>query len=355
MKPIVSIIMPIFNVSGTIHFTLRSILNQTFTNFELLIIDDDSTDTSKKISKNYKIEDSRIKILSSNSKGFGFAKNLGLQSSNGKYILFFKCGNLMSENLLEYLVRLAEKKKASIISCDYFNLPEYDFINLEITPPSQEKELITYFSPEDYLYNLSSNNSHIVEQTTILFNKLIDKKILKNFTFPTDKYYSDCFSIFELINKSPQIAYSNQKLIANTLIDEYYNNICFSYLELEKIEFMQNLLVYFKSQKNINAIKNTSTNLLELLYKIRKKLSYYYLDIFDKEEQRKNIDQKFSSLNKFFNSHYPDTNLEYIEKYKQLLQEEKFREKHFYLYPQAPLHFEKFEIDTSKKKSLPNK
>lgn len=339
MKTLVSIIIPIFNNHEIIHSTIQSILNQTFCDFEVICIDDASTDSSLKILKEFKLKDSRIQILSTNGEGNSFAKNLGLQAAKGEYILFFNPGNLMSENLLEYLVQLAQTHNSQITSCDYFDISERDFINFEIPSPKQKKEKITKLNSKKYLENLSSLDKHTFEKASILFNKLISKSLLASFSFNEEKYHSDDFAIFEIVPKASNIISSNQILICHPLIEEYLNNICFSYNDLEKIEFMQEILLYFKKANNLNAVKNTAINTLDVLYFIRKKLSYYHLKIFDKEQQKTNLDKKFNSIYKFLNSHFSDKPFQeseyrdYYKKYRRILKFDAFREKFYFFYP----------------------
>lgn len=84
----ISIIVPIYNREKTISRCIDSILNQTFVDFELLLIDDGSTDNSLNICKSYKSIDSRIKIFTQSNSGPSAARNLGLRHSKGKYIMF---------------------------------------------------------------------------------------------------------------------------------------------------------------------------------------------------------------------------------------------------------------------------
>ena len=98
--------MPVYNVEDNIYPTLRSILDQTIENIEVIIIDDGSVDNTNKILKRYSKLDSRIKLLETDAEGEAFAQNLGLQEAKGKYVMFFNAETLMSSNLLEYFLQI---------------------------------------------------------------------------------------------------------------------------------------------------------------------------------------------------------------------------------------------------------
>jgi len=89
MKPKVSVIIPTRNRANLLSRAIKSVLNQTFRNFELIIVDDESTDNTKKVVKNFQKKDSRIKyIFLKNHKGVARARNTGIKNSKGEYIAF---------------------------------------------------------------------------------------------------------------------------------------------------------------------------------------------------------------------------------------------------------------------------
>lgn len=343
MKPEISIIIPVFNVEETIYPTLKSILDQTFENIEVIIVNDGSVDNTQRILKRYAKLDSRIKLLDSHAEGEAFAQNLGLKTATGKYVMFFKVGNIMSSNLFEYLFPIMETHKCGIIACDYFMTSELEFHGYySIESPEKEEENLTFIDSNKYFENMSSTDDHIFKTTCVFWNKLIDKSILANFEFDTSKLIPNPFAIQKLLTSHISMIVSNQKLIAMAKIDEFFEQISFSYNELDKIEFLQNLLIYFKKSNNQIALKNTAINLLDLLYKIRLKLNSHFADIYDLEEQKANINQKFSSVRKFLKSHYPDSKSEYIDyfnKYKKILDSEIYIKNHPSLYPEPQKKF----------------
>jgi len=94
-SPLISVVTPVYNAALFLEETILSILNQTYTHWELILVDDCSTDTSLKIANNYCLKDSRIKCFQlSENKGAGIARNLGIKEAKGTYIAFLDADDL---------------------------------------------------------------------------------------------------------------------------------------------------------------------------------------------------------------------------------------------------------------------
>ena len=103
-KEKVSIIIPVYNSEKYIGRCIDSILNQTYTNYELILIDDGSTDNSLKILNDYKKKDNRIRVYSQKNKGVAITRNRGIKLSNGQYICFIDNDDYIENKYLENLV-----------------------------------------------------------------------------------------------------------------------------------------------------------------------------------------------------------------------------------------------------------
>ena len=119
-EPFVDIILPNYNKAEFLEETINSIISQTYNNWKLFVIDDNSQDNSKKILNNYKNKNIKITYLHKN-KGVSFCRNLGIRMSDSKYISFIDSDDLWSQ----------EKLKEQIFFMDKFN---YDFTYTDYTP-----------------------------------------------------------------------------------------------------------------------------------------------------------------------------------------------------------------------------
>ena len=119
-SPMVSVIMPNFNSGKFISESILSVINQTFSRLELIIIDDNSTDNSLQIIKKMKNNDKRIKLIKLNSnKGPGFARNEGLKVALGKYITFLDSDDLWKIDKLEIQIPIMERLSIPVTHTDY--------------------------------------------------------------------------------------------------------------------------------------------------------------------------------------------------------------------------------------------
>lgn len=106
MNDLISIIVPVYNAEIYLATCIESILQQTYTNLEILLIDDGSTDASARICDNYAVCDKRIKVFHKDNQGIASARNIGLFHARGTYIAFCDDDDYMHPNMLEYLYRV---------------------------------------------------------------------------------------------------------------------------------------------------------------------------------------------------------------------------------------------------------
>jgi glycosyltransferase involved in cell wall biosynthesis len=117
MKQKVSVILPVYNVERYIKKCIQSVLDQSYSNFELLIIDDGTTDSSIEIAKEF--NDNRISIISKKNEGVSVARNHGLKLAKGQYIYFLDSDDWIEPQLLEYCVDAIKKFRSNVIIFGY--------------------------------------------------------------------------------------------------------------------------------------------------------------------------------------------------------------------------------------------
>ncbi len=108
MKPLVSVVIPAYNAANFLNETIESVIFQTYPNWELIIVDDGSTDTTADIAKNYAQKDSRIRYVFQTNQKMASARNTGIRQAIGKYIAFLDADNLFLKNKLEDQVAFME-------------------------------------------------------------------------------------------------------------------------------------------------------------------------------------------------------------------------------------------------------
>lgn len=342
MQPLVSIIIPVFNNEISISETIRSIRNQTYTNIEILIIDNGSLDCSIAVLEKQIQHDKRIKVYVKDTVDFIETQKFGLKVAKGTYVMFFECGKLMSENLIEYFISCLEKNHADIVTCDFFSIQEYQLLTPHTITQSSPTEKVELLSNVKYLQKMYSSNDYICTNCAVVWNKLINRLWLLSTQYHSTK---DKINIsYNFLTKKSKILVTNQILICNVIYDKFLKDNSLDLNDLNALEFLETLLIKYKKQKLTTATFNTAERLLKFLLKLRKQTTFFALRIKDKEELKQTLNKKFNSIYQFLKIKYPDKEKKYSPIYKDyltLLKDEKFREKYFYLYPDYLIQYEK--------------
>lgn len=114
-QPLVSVVIPVYNAEKTLSSCLESVMNQTYANLEIIVVNDGSTDNSRTIIEDYAIEDSRIVVFEKENAGLVQARKSGIDIASGKYIQYLDSDDTLHEDAVSLLVDKAEKTQADIV------------------------------------------------------------------------------------------------------------------------------------------------------------------------------------------------------------------------------------------------
>ena len=112
---LISIIVPIYNVQKYLDRCMKTLLNQTYRNIEIILVDDESPDECPKMCEEYAKIDQRVKVIHKKNGGLGFARNSGLEIAQGKYIIFVDSDDYVTENMCHLLYEAAKKYEADVV------------------------------------------------------------------------------------------------------------------------------------------------------------------------------------------------------------------------------------------------
>ena len=116
-EPLVSVIVPVYNVCAYLEESLDSVLRQSHERLEILIVDDGSTDGSGEICERYAEKDPRIRVFRQNNRGLSAARNVGLDNASGEYIAFLDSDDAFHERMIQTLLDVLRLQKADIAVC----------------------------------------------------------------------------------------------------------------------------------------------------------------------------------------------------------------------------------------------
>lgn len=205
---LISIIMPAYNAGRYLAESIESILSQSYTDWELLLIDDGSEDNTLEIFNRYAARDSRIKVFHKENGGISSARNYGLDRIEGEYVTFLDSDDLMHPEFIAKTKRALEHSEASIAlgHLDYFD-GEWD----------KGKEI---FAKEDATFTREEDAIEVIEQTlyqtrhdNCVHSKLYDSRIWEHIRFTEGLWYEDLDIFYRLWPMSDKIIYVGDALI----------------------------------------------------------------------------------------------------------------------------------------------
>ena len=197
MKELITVIINVYNQEKYIAKCLESIINQTYRNLEILIINDGSTDNTLKICENYK--DERIRIITTNNMGLSMSRNVGIENAQGEYLYFVDSDDYVELDVIEYLYNMIKKYNVSISTCDALEIYNYDF------KVKNKKEKIQVVSNKEILTRILLS----LDRSGTTWNKLSKKELYNKNKFQ-DRIVNDVVVTYKIALECDKIAYSNQ-------------------------------------------------------------------------------------------------------------------------------------------------
>lgn len=193
MEELVSVIVPVYKVEKYLDKCISSIVNQTYKNLEIILVDDGSPDNCPQICDEWVKKDTRIKVIHKPNGGLSSARNTGLDICKGEYICFVDSDDWIEPNYVHELYTTLHQNNADMSICGISNINEQGKEIRHITPIAK-----SYYS-NDEKFNLIAEKSIMV---VIAWNKMYKKKIWKNLRYPLNKINEDEFVLFDLINNT---------------------------------------------------------------------------------------------------------------------------------------------------------
>ena len=206
-NPLISVLVPCFNTEKYLAKCIESILNQTYTNLELIILSDGSTDGSVSIMREFEAKDSRVRVIERENKGIAITRNELISASKGEYVIFVDSDDTISKYMLEDMLKAMDEEKADLVMCPA-NIVHED-TDLDALPMNRkcERECVT---STQALYNMITFGDFYHYPVA----KLYSRKSLKDIVFPANRVYEDSATVFK-------IYYNIDKGVA--LKQAYYN------------------------------------------------------------------------------------------------------------------------------------
>jgi len=237
MNPRISIIVPVYNVEKYIDECINSIIDQSFKDFELLLIDDGSTDRSGIICDDYSFKDPRIIVIHKENGGQSLARNIGLDNATGDYIGFIDSDDWIHKDMYKLLYDRAIEFDADITACNILS------INRDNT------QIIFCSDPSDYLYDRDSAEKELSLNERFTFspcNKLYKKCLFKNTRFKEGIIFEDEDLLYKIIHQSNIVYYTGIVYYYYRFNDESTTRKPFTLKRIDHFKVKQDMYNFYR-------------------------------------------------------------------------------------------------------------
>lgn len=292
---LISVIIPIYNTEKYLEDCIKSVVNQSYENLDIILVNDGSTDKSKEICEKYAEKDSRIKLINQSNMGAAMAKNTGLNNIKGDLFMILDSDDLLHQNNIEILYNCMQKEKSDIIEACYTTISK-EFKNIDRHQHNKKEN----FNTENALKELIISGKF--HQTP--WNKLYKTELLKDIRFPKDKYIDDEYWTYKLFANAKKITWINEVLYYYRQHEESTMGRMYSIKRLDAIDALYGRYKFMK--KNFPNLSDLSCKVFlnNCIYNFQKLCMFNELDKNQKfrEDLLKKIRQtikkeKINSLN----------------------------------------------------------
>ncbi|QNU66608.1 glycosyltransferase family 2 protein [Ruminiclostridium herbifermentans] len=239
MEPLISIIVPIFNVERYIHKCINSIVNQTYKNLEIILVNDGSEDNCGTICDEYAEIDSRIKVIHKENGGLSDARNVAIDIITGDYVTFIDSDDFVEADYVEYLVKLIQKYSADVSICN---------INKTFEDKYKKEDSI-----EDIQYIYTQQEAIMQMLYQKLFDvsacaKLYKTELFNSIRYPKGKYYEDLATTYLVFDKCTKIVYGSLQKYNYIVRENSISTSQFSIKRMELIDIAEEMLNFISAK-----------------------------------------------------------------------------------------------------------
>ena len=200
---LITIVIPVYKVEKYLEKSINSVINQTYQNLEIILVDDGSPDNCPQICEKYAKKDNRIKVIHKENGGLSDARNAGIDIAKGKYITFIDSDDYVTDDYVEYMYNLIKQYNTKMSTC------ETQVVNIEkdCNIENNFKENIEVLSKRDLFYKILFAQKSDVSA----YSKLYETSLFDDIRYPKGVVYEDTATTYKLIEKCEKIATGNKK------------------------------------------------------------------------------------------------------------------------------------------------
>lgn len=202
-KPLISVVVPAYNVEKYIKRCINALIIQSYSNLEIIIVNDGSKDKTEAIALEYQTLDKRIKVISQKNKGLSGARNTGIEYTNGDYIGFIDSDDWIPVNYYEELYNLIERYDADVVTTDFLR------VSKEIETKPINTVVSEVVSEEEILRNYILSGVQGKAERMAAWSKLYKKSIVGDIRFEEGRIYEDIYFNWNVYKRCKKVVLAN--------------------------------------------------------------------------------------------------------------------------------------------------
>lgn len=240
MNDLVSIVVPIYNVENYLNHCVETLKKQTYSNIEIILVDDGSPDNCGKICDELAKKDSRIVVVHKSNGGLSDARNAGIDVSNGSYIMFVDSDDYVADNMVERCLIKIKQDESDVVIFNHYCVNT----NGEIYERTQDyPEILHIMSGTEAVEKIYQNETWYF---VMAWNKMYRSSLFANLRFPVGKLHEDEFTSYKVLYESKKVSYLKDALYYYTISrDGSIMGTKYSYRNMDKIEALLERTQFF--------------------------------------------------------------------------------------------------------------
>jgi exopolysaccharide biosynthesis predicted pyruvyltransferase EpsI/GT2 family glycosyltransferase len=285
-KGLISVIVPVYNVEKYISKCIDSIINQSYKNLEIILVDDGSKDNSGVICDNYALKDKRIKVIHKKNGGLSSARNCGIDAANGDYFGFVDSDDWIDKDMYYSLLDSLIKNESDIAICGY-----YEYCNNKVRFHS--------CCVGETIYDNKEAMAKLIQDNTFgnfAVNKLYKKQLFKEIRYPVGMNMEDLGTTYKLFSEAKRISVIESPMYyyfvkrEGSILTNISLKTRFDCFELHKLRY-NDLVKIYPDQKDI-------------LEKYIMNSALYFITDYRKSKNRKNYRNEYRRILAYLRSNY---------------------------------------------------
>ncbi len=316
IQPLISIIIPVYKVEVYLKKCIESVINQSYQNLQIILVDDGSPDNCGNICDEYCAKDSRIEVIHKSNGGLSDARNVGISKAKGEYIGFVDSDDYIEKSMFSDLYNLLIEHDADVSICNFYVVENGELILKNKNTGIKEYDKIRILEEVLLDKNIQS----------YAWNKLYKKSLFDNVKYPLGKKYEDIGTTFYLLEKCNKVVISGKPeyyyvVRKDSIVNNNSENTVIDYIDLiiQRYNYVQEKYSHEeKLQKKYTQTEYTEQNIYNNLikynkYYLAKTLITAYIDVCHLGSVGTECNEKVRKLYRMVSEMMLDYNLELID------------------------------------------